>query len=166
MVKKILSWFAGSREINIEPIYKTREVWVYTHIDPVTRRTSEKPVLIFRKASDGMFWGLPLTATRAKGKTIYVPRLKNGRKVSPLAQMRTLKAERLVKRLGEASEKEFNALRSIVVRRLAEAVPTKKPVRVEQTYRVRTQATPIRYQRALPSPLSSPFAPVYILQPR
>ena len=163
MIKKIISWFSSSHEAN-EPIYKSREIWSYTHFDPKTRRASGRPVLIYRKASDGMFWGLPLTNVGKKGKPLYVPRLRNGKKVSALSQMRTLKAERLVRRLGKAGEKEFGALSTAIVRLLAETTPVQ--ALVVQRRVQRKVITHPRYERAMPSPLSSPFAPVYILQPR
>ena len=159
MITKIISWFTSPHEVNVEPIYKAREVWVYTHVDPKTRRATERPVLVFRKASDGMFWGLPLTNVGRNGKSLYVPRLKNGKKMPILSQMRTLKAERLMQRLGVAGEKEFAAVNGAIVRLLAETQPAKPRVRAERIYHMRT--TP-KYTRALPFP----FSPVYILQPR
>lgn len=161
MVKKIISWFMAPHGVNVEPMYKAREVWSYQHIDPTTRRTSERPVLIFRKASDGMFWGLPLQNIGRKGKTLYVPRLKNGKKLPILSQMRTLKAERLVRRLGVAGEREFGAVNAAILRLLAGAQPVKTQIRAERIYHVRSKPLP-RYSRSLPSPLS----PIYILQPR
>jgi hypothetical protein len=161
MVKKIISWFMAPHGVNVEPMYKSREVWSYQHIDPTTRRTSERPVLVFRKASDGMFWGLPLTNVGRNGKTLYVPRLKNGKKMPILSQMRTLKAERLVRRLGVAGEKEFGAVNTAILRLLAPAQPAKtvKKVRAERMYHIRTPLP--RQPRTL-----SPLAPIYILQPR
>ena len=159
MFKKIISWFSSSHQAN-EPIYRSREIWSYTHFDPKTRGASGRPVLIYRKASDGMFWGLPLTNVGRNGKTLYVPRLKNGKKVSALSQMRTLQAGRLVRRLGKAGEKEFSALSTAIVRLLAETTPVQAPV-VRKVYK---RPMPVRahFQRAVPSP----FSPVYILQPR
>ncbi len=144
-----------------EPAYSSREVWSYRHVDPTTRRVSEKPVLVFRKATDGMFWGLPLTNIGKKGKPLYVPRLKNGKKVSALSQMRTLKAERLLRRLGKAGEKEFGALSTAIVRLLAETTPLQAPI-VQRRVQRKVLAVRPRYQHTLPSP----FSPVYILQPR
>jgi len=155
MIKQLFSWFIGSREANVEPIFKSREVWSYQHIDPKTRRVTQKPVLIFRKASDGMFWGLPLTNVGREGKTLYVPRLKNGKKMPILSQMRTLKAERLMRRLGVAGEKEFAAVSSAVVRLLAQTALVQAPIRRERMYRVRS------------APRSRPvMSPIYIAQPR
>ena len=144
-----------------QPAYASREVWSYRHVDPTTKRVTQRPVLVFRKASDGMFWGLLLTNVGRNGKTLYVPRLKNGKKVSVLSQMRTLKAERLVKRLGKAGEKEFGALSTAIVRLLAETTPIQAPVVVRKVQR---KALPVRqqYGRMLPSP----FSPIYVLQPR
>mgnify|MGYP003394788232 CR=1 FL=1 len=156
MFKKAITWFVGTKVANVEPFYQSREVWSYTHIDPQTKQVGEKPVLVFRKASEGMFWGLPLAKTKRNGKVLYVPRLRNGKKVPALSQMRTLKAARLVRKLGTADAKEFGALNNAVVRVLAQPMPVKvsKP-------RLVTPARP-RYERALPSP----FSPIYILQPR
>lgn len=158
MVKKIISWFMAPHGVNVEPMYKSREVWSYQHIDPTTRRTSERPVLVFRKASDGMFWGLPLQNVGRNGKTLYVPRLRNGKKLPILSQMRTLKAERLVRRLGVAGEKEFGAVNAAILRLLAPVQPQKPVRRRERIYSIRT---PLPRTRAL-----SPISPVYILQTR
>ncbi len=153
--------FTGSRGSKASVAYSAREVWLYAHTDPKSGRVSEKPVLVFHKASDGMFWGLPLSRMRVKGKVLYVPRLKNGKKVPALSQMRTLKAQRLTRRLGKAGEKEFTALNTSVLRMLAFA-PLITPVRRAQTPRPRAVVRPVRpvYQQTL-----SPFSP-YILQPR
>ncbi len=157
MIKTIVSWFTGSEEPKVELFYRSREVWTYRHTDPITKRASTRPVLIFRKASDGMFWGLPLAKTSTNGKALYVPRL-NGKKVPVLAQMRTLKAERLVRKLGTAGEKEFGVLAASIVRVLAEAVPVpKRPVRRAKVYALKS--VPMRAQ-------VSPFSPMYVLQPR
>ena len=153
MIQKLFSWFVseGEKEVNVEPFYRSREVWSYTHIDPRTRRTSTRAVLVYRKASDGMFWGLPLAKATARGKVIYVPRQWSTKKVSALSQMRTLKASRLVHKLGVAGEREFSILHNSIVRLLAEAAPT--PTRKPRVY-----AHPRRTERTLSSPL-------YVLQP-
>lgn len=156
MVKKILSWFTSPHEVKVEPIFRAREIWSYTHVDPKTHLVFERPVLIYRKATDGMFWGLPLQNVGKGGKTLYVPRLRNGKRISALSQMRTLKAERLMHRLGVAGQKEFSALNASIVRLLAPVQP--KKVRGERIYHVRKAP---HYSRAL-----SPLSPVYILQPR
>lgn len=158
MVNTILSWFVSPHDIKVEPMFKAREIWSYTHLDPKTHRTKERPVLVYRKATDGMFWGLPLQNVGSKGKTLYVPRMRNGKKVSALSQMRTLKAERLVRRLGVAGEKEFTALNASIVRLLAPEQPKKIVRRPERIYSIRT---PLPRSRA-----ASPISPVYILQPR
>jgi hypothetical protein len=149
MIKKIVSWFAAPKELNVEPFYRTREVWTYQHIDPQTRRVSVKPVLVFRKASDGMFWGLLLTKTTANGRPLYIPRLRNGKKASTLSQMRTLKASRLVRRVGTAGEREFGSLNNAIIRLLNESAPVKRPVQKTRVVR--------------PRPIQSP---IYILQPQ
>lgn len=156
MFTNIFSWF-GTKEEKAEPSYHSREVWSYRHIDPRTRKASLRPVLVYRKASDGMFWGLPLKKTARNGKPLYVPRGVAGKKVSALSQMRTLKASRLARKLGEAGEKEFAALNSSILRMLAEMAPAPKRARVVPQLRVQ----PRRVERPL-----SPFQPVYILQPR
>ena len=155
MLRKIFTWFASPHQGG-ETVYRVREVWMYGHLDQKTWCVSHRPVLVFRKASDGMFWGLPLMNAGTVEKPMYVPRLKNGKKVSSLSQMRTLKAERLVQRLGQAEEKEFAILTNAVLRRLAETLPAPKKVRRERVYRV---------QKSAPRVLS-PFSPAYALQPR
>lgn len=152
-MQKIFSWFTR-KDLNVEPFYRAREVWTYTHIDPVTKRSSTRPVLIYRKASDGMFWGLPLAKATLNGRVTYVPRLRNGKKVSALSQMRTLKASRLVHRLGTAGEKEFALLHNSIIRLLAESTPIHTQKQLAYHYP--------RRERALPSLMP----PVYILQPR
>lgn len=158
MVNTIISWFTSPHGIKVEPTFRVREVWSYAHIDPKTHRVFERPVLVYRKATDGMFWGLPLQNVGKNGKALYVPRMRNGKKVSALSQMRTLKAERLVRRLGVAGEKEFGALNASIVRLLAPEQPKKTVRRREQIYSIRT---PLPRSRSL-----SPISPVYILQPR
>lgn len=164
MIQNLFSWFTSSQEVKTGPIYKVREVWAYASIDPRTRRVMEHPVLIYRKASESMFWGLPLSRMRRNGRPIYVPRLRNGKKVSALSQMRTLKAGRLVRRLGVAGEKEFAALNSSIVRLLAEMEPAK-----HRAVRVKTSARHIVYKKAAPARYERPvyvLANPYALVPR
>jgi hypothetical protein len=156
MIKKILNLFTGVVAANVEPFYRAREVWSYRHVDPSTRKVSTRAVLVFRKASDGMFWGLPLTKTSVNGKVLYVPRRADA-KTSALSQMRTLKAERLVKKLGAAGEKEFTTLASSIVRMLAQDVPTPKQERVRPRARTYVVKPAMR--------TLSPFS-IYTLQPR
>lgn len=153
MIKKLFSWFnaEGAKDVNVELFYRSREVWSYTHIDSRTRHISVRAVLVYRKASDGMFWGLPLTKAHLHGKVIYVPREWNKKKVSALSQMRTLKASRLVQKLGVAGEREFAVLHNSIVRLLADTAPT--PTRKPRVY-----VRPRRVEPAIPSPL-------YVLQP-
>lgn len=141
--------------MNVEPFYRSREVWSYTHVDPRTRRSSTRAVLVYRKASDGMFWGLPLIKVTVRGKVMYVPRQAHNRKISALARMRTLKASRLVHKLGVAGEREFAVLHNSIVRLLAEAAPV-------QSRRSRVYTQPRRTARAIPSP----FTPMYAFQTR
>ncbi len=155
----------GAKEAKIaSPLYAAREVWLYAHTDPKTGRTVEKPILVFHKASEGMFWGLPLMKTHVKGKALYVPeRTKAGKKVSPLSAMRTLKAQRLVRRLGKAGEREFSAINSAVLRFLAFAPLKTMPV---YSPRVAARSSLVRSSRAIQRhSLVSPFAP-YVLQMR
>lgn len=143
MIRQFFTWFTSPHDALVEPLYKVREVWMYAHIDPQTRRVTECPVLIYRRASDGMFWGLLLSNVGTRGKKLYVPRLRNGRKGSPLSEMRTLKAERLIRRVGVASEQEFGTLTASIIRRLVhtEVSPT---VRLAQQY-ARTRRAPRTY---------------------
>ncbi len=152
MMQTIVSWFT-KKEAYVEPFYAAREVWSYEHVHPRTKRVSMRPVLVFRKASEGMFWGLPLSKIKVHGKVLYVPRLRNGCRVSALSQMRTLKAARLARKLGTAGEREFATLNHSVVRLLAESTPVRQ-VRPKQPVRVRET-------RSL-----SPFVPMYVLQTR
>lgn len=154
--------FTGSRGSKASVAYSAREVWLYAHTDPKSGRVSERPVLVFHKASEGMFWGLPLSRMRVKESVLYVPRLKNGKKVPALSQMRTLKAGRLVRRLGVAGEKEFTALNTSVLRMLAFAPRTSVAVRPVHTPRPRVAVRPMRPAYAH---TFSSFTP-YVLQPR
>ncbi len=158
MFTNILSWF-GTKEVQTGPAYSAREVWLYRHIDPRTRHASTRPVLVYRKASDGMFWGLPLVKTTQSGKAHYVPRLVNGKRVPILSQMRTLKAARLTQKLGTAGEREFTTLNKSILRMLAEMTPA--PVKRQRAIVQPRFVQPRRIERTL-----SPFQPVYILQPR
>jgi hypothetical protein len=158
MIKKLFSWAMGA-QTKIEPLYASREVWLYQHTDAKTGARTHKPVLVFRKASEGMFWGLPLSNVGHKSKPLYVPRIKNGKRLSPLSQMRTLKAERLVRKLGKAEEKEFAALSRAVIRLLVENDPI---LRYENRPRRRHAVS------AMPRTTHSRqhFVPAYIFQPR
>lgn len=70
----------------------------------------ERPVLIFKKFSNGIFWGLPLT-TKSKENEFYYPYSIDGQPSSILlSQIRLLSSKRLIRKLTKIHGNSFSEI--------------------------------------------------------
>jgi len=70
-----------------------------------------RPVVIFRKFNNEIFWAIPLTHTLKKSKYYFSVTLKNlSVSVAILSQIRLIDARRLYHKMGDVLEKEFEEL--------------------------------------------------------
>ncbi len=70
-----------------------------------------RPVVVIRKFSKQMFWGVPLSTTRKRGEFYLVFKLKGKTSVALLSQARVFDAGRMTaNKLGMVTEKDFRRI--------------------------------------------------------
>lgn len=70
-----------------------------------------RPIIIFRKFNNEIFWAIPLTHTQKKAKYYFDFILNNNdSSVAILSQIRLVDARRLSHKIGDLSEKDFKDL--------------------------------------------------------
>lgn len=76
-----------------------------------------RPVIVFRKFNNEVFWGIPLT-TRNKGGRFYTPiDLGDGiHRMAILSQLRLLDAKRLYQKIGVISEETEKLLEEAIIK--------------------------------------------------
>lgn len=99
------------------PLYKEREVFWISIGENVGFEEDGKnarfnrPVLVIKKFSAGMCWGIPLSTTEKRGKYYLPIRLNTGTSVALLSQLRTFDTSRFNNKIGMVSETEFAQVR-------------------------------------------------------
>lgn len=67
-----------------------------------------RPILVFKKFNNYVFWGIPLTTKVKQGQYYYTfSFLKNTESCAILSQLRLFDAKRLMDKIGMISEKDF-----------------------------------------------------------
>lgn len=109
-------------EIEKRPFFHEREIWFcYFGINVGFEQDGRgqdflRPVLIFRKFNNEIFWGIPLTKSRKKisknseqyyFKFSFIPKIES---IATLSQMRLIDARRLSRHIGIMEEKTFLTL--------------------------------------------------------
>lgn len=89
----------------------------------------ERPVLVFRKFGEHMFWGLPLTSQIKRDKPYYFTFSlhKKNNQTAVLSQMRVLSSKRLLRRLGKVSDAQFVTLNKAVTNFIIKTDPLRGP---------------------------------------
>jgi len=72
-----------------------------------------RPVLIIKKFSKDVFWGIPITSKYKDGSWYFY--LKNQNKTLVLNQMRLLDRKRLLSRISEVSEKQLMEIKDKIL---------------------------------------------------
>ncbi len=100
--------------------FKNREIW-WAHVglnigheENGKGDTYKRPVLIIRKFSNRLFWGLPLT-TQIKDKYYYHKiEFKNRKQCVMLSQFKIFEAKRLTVRMGTIGKIQFKEIKRIL----------------------------------------------------
>lgn len=87
-----------------------------------------RPILIIRKFTKELFWGVPLTSKLKSGHfyhqfTLEVSGIKNS---AILSQVRTLDARRLIRKVGNIKEDDFDIVREKIVALIKTEAPYNK----------------------------------------
>ena len=106
---------------NIPPRFSERELWWANIGENIGHKENGKgsqfsrPVLILRKFSTHLFWGIPLT-TQLKDTPYYHKIIINGREQCLMtSQLTRWDAKRLTTRMGKLTTKEFKTVQSALV---------------------------------------------------
>lgn len=159
MFKQLSHIFSKKPKREREVKYRTQEIW-WCSVPSSTDAAAERPVLVFRTLGTDTFWGLPLTS-RASGKETpfyFLTSLKGTNRAGTLSQMRMLRKDQLVRRLGKISDRQFATVNLAVMEFLAETNPV-KPVRQIRPARMRTPLPRNPRYAQLPA-----FKPAYTLK--
>lgn len=77
-----------------------------------------RPVLVFKKFNNALFWGIPLSTTQNRGKYYFDFEFKDSISVAILSQLKLFDAKRLDRKIGKMEKAEFQKLKSIVIEML------------------------------------------------
>jgi len=81
-----------------------------------------RPVVIVKKFSKNMFWGVPLSTTSRRGRYYHPITVTGKLSVALLSQARTFDATRLANKIGMLDVEEFDELRNKLSKVLLEKV--------------------------------------------
>lgn len=103
------------------PTYDERDIWwcsVGQNIgseENGKHENFERPVLIFRKFGDGVFWGIPITSAspRKISRTECLILFENGPRTVDIIQLRLMSGKRLLRFVEKMSLADFQHIRNI-----------------------------------------------------
>ncbi len=110
-------------EKEVRVFFHEREIW-FSHLGTNVGFEQDgkgenfgRPVIVFRKFNNEVFWGIPLT-TRNKGGRFYIPiDLGDGiHRMAILSQLRLLDAKRLYQKIGVISEETEKILEEAIIK--------------------------------------------------
>ena len=87
----------------------------------------ERPVLIFRKFNEQMFWAFPMTSKSKRGKFYFSLRMHNTEGFVIFSQLRTLSGKRLIRRVGKVRGRKFIELKRSFSSFINESDPFRGP---------------------------------------
>ena len=96
--------------------YHNREVWwcsIGANVGVETdgkHESFERPVLVLHKFNKHMFWGVPLTSNERSGEFYTKIAHEGGNSWAILSQLRTWSSNRLLRKVGMVSEKDFQEI--------------------------------------------------------
>lgn len=121
MKKDFQKWHSKKAQIdNIEkrPFFHEREIWwcaVGANIgfeQDGGGRDFLRPIIVFKKFNNEIFWAIPLTHTQKKVKYYFQFNIKKGMSsTAVLSQVRLIDARRLSHKLGDISDIDFEKLK-------------------------------------------------------
>ena len=83
----------------------------------------ERPVLVVKKFNKNMFWGLPLTSSARQGQHFCRVEYETGAAWVFLSQLRVFSSKRLIRKVGMASELDFQSVLNKLVAFLKNETP-------------------------------------------
>jgi mRNA interferase MazF len=125
-MKKFDEWNGLKTKIEQKPhlFFKAREIF-YAHIgenvgfEQCGKGDSfVRPVLVFKKFNNALFWGIPLSTTQNRGKYYFDFEFKDSTSVAILSQLRLIDAKRLDRKIGKMEKVEFQKLKTRVIEML------------------------------------------------
>jgi mRNA-degrading endonuclease toxin of MazEF toxin-antitoxin module len=117
-------WHFEKEKINqsdVRSLFNEREIWFCAIGANVGSEQDGKgdhflrPVLVFKKFNDEIFWGIPLTHSPKRDKYYFSLR-ENPHSTAILSQIRLLDAKRLQWRMGRVDVRTFTALQHTFIR--------------------------------------------------
>jgi len=124
MLKKFIEWCTKKIETERKKIpvhFKKRDIWWGRICENIGFEQSGKgrdflrPILVFRKFNNRVFWGIPLTKTQKKGKFYFEFKFcKSFKSVAILSQLRLFDAKRLEEKMGVMPLESFKDLEKAV----------------------------------------------------
>jgi len=123
--KNYVDWMLVKAKINnfeLRPDYKQRDIWWCSVGENIGYEEDGKniffnrPVLILKKFGHGLFWGVPLSTTKKRGKYYYEFEFNGRVSVALLSQLRAFDSARLNNgrasaRIGMVSQKVFGDIK-------------------------------------------------------
>lgn len=116
MAKEFNAWNRQKKRLDRRkymPSFKEREIWWCSigvnvaHEQDGKNATFNRPVLVVRKFSRFMFWGVPLS-TVAKENPFYIPiELQDMTRYAMISQLRTFASKRLEDKIARVPESDF-----------------------------------------------------------
>jgi mRNA interferase MazF len=97
--------------------FRERDIWLCSlgmnlgHEEDGKQSRFLRPVVVFRKFNQDLFWGIPLTSTLRTGSYYYQFEFKGRISTALLSQARLFDRKRLARKMGHVSNEEFQALR-------------------------------------------------------
>ena len=74
----------------------------------------ERPILIFKKFNNKIFWGIPLSSQIKQGKYYFKFNFKNKDSVAILSQLKLIDGKRLVRKFSTINKDDFFNLTSVL----------------------------------------------------
>ena len=137
MKKDFKKWHALKSEIDTHQrtlLYHEQEIWwcsLGANVGVETDGKSdlfERPVIIFRRFNEDMFWGLPMTSQSKIKKPFYSAiTFHDHEQIVILSQIRVLSSKRLIRRLGKLSDNQFAILEKSFEEFLKQTDPSRGP---------------------------------------
>lgn len=123
-MKRFNQWNDKKIVINDKKVifFKTREIF-YAHIGENIGYEQDgkgddfvRPVLIFQKFNNNVFWGIPLTSTLKEGKFYFhFSFIREVNSVAMLSQLKLFDAKRLDRKIGKMDKETFKKLQLRVI---------------------------------------------------
>ena len=121
--EKFDNWNSLKQSITLReklPTFKQREIWWCNiglnvgHEENGKNQDYSRPVLILRKFNNHIFFGITLTSQVKEKHYYHRINFKNKEQCIMISQLRLFDSKRLVNKMGDLSQKQFNEIREIL----------------------------------------------------